>query len=1087
MPLCRVCIKSIYNNQSQIKCDFCNSWVHLKCSSLSNTEYEHLKQYSKLWLCVRCISESLPFHSTPALHENLNNSQYKELFSHLNQRLEYIQENEEDDNFDNFNILPNCSYMDIEEFNNKFLPTNDGFSLFHLNIASLSLHFENLDSALCSLDKQFDVIGISETRIQSITGSSSNLNISGFSFEDSPTECSAGGTGLYISENLVYERRSDLEMYKKNELESTFIEIIYKESSNIIVSCIYRHPSMPLNEFNDDFLQPLITKLSAEHNKRIYLMGDFNVDLLKADRHLNSSTFLDILESNNFSPKIILPTRVTSNSRTLIDNIFTNQLDQNTFSGNLDLSISDHLPQFLVTSKCPAPITKKHNIMVRNMRDFDQNKFISDIRNTDWDRLLNCDQGDINHSFDSFLNKFNNILDNHAPLKKANKKNIKLQQKPWITKGILNSIKKRDNLFRQFRKCQRQGRKIVLYNRYKVYRNQIVSLIKLSKKLHMQNFFRANSKNTRKVWQGIRDIISLRKTSVFTPSHIVSHGISYTDPQSIADSFNHFFSTIGNKIQEKVYSNHVNFQSYLNNPSCNSIFLTPTTSHEVLDVVNAFKKNKSLGPNSIPNNILGFVSSEISPFISKLINLSFETGVFPSALKLAKVVPVHKKGSQVDLDNYRPISLLSNINKIFEKIMYDRVYKFMSNQNSFFEKQFGFRDKHSTAHALISLTEHIRESLDSNKFVCGIFIDLKKAFDTVNHNILLEKLNYYGIRGKSNEWFKSYLTDRSQFVSINGFDSKILKTNIGVPQGSVLGPLLFLIYINDLNTAIKHSLVHHFADDTNLLHINTSMQKLNKLLNQDLKALCNWLKANKIALNVTKTEFLFFRSPQKVVTDFPNLKIDGKLLLPSHSVKYLGIYIDEYLSFNQHSINLVNKLRRSNGMLSKIRHYVPVDVLRSIYYAIFESHLSYCCMVWGQKGNKIVDKLITLQNAAMRLLTFSTPRQSSKPLYHQLGILQFRQQVELQNVVLVNSSLNKLAPISLQNMFVLRRDAHERNLRNPLRITQNNVRTTRFGLNSIKSQCISVWNKFVDFDVISDVNWPMSNNSLKKTIKIILF
>ena len=263
--LCRVCKKSVYNNQSQIKCDFCNSWVHLKCSSLTNTEYDHLKQCSKPWLCVKCISESLPFHSTSVLHENVNNSRYKELFSHLNQRLANIEENEEND-LDNFNAPLNCSYMDIAEFNNKFLPTDDGFSLFHLNIASLSLHFENLNSALCSLDKQFDVIGISETRIHSMTGSSSNLNISGFSFEDSPTECSAGGTGLYISDNLVYIRRSDLEMYKKNELESTFIEIIYKESPNIIVSCIYRHPSMPLNEFNDDFLQPLITKLSAEHN-----------------------------------------------------------------------------------------------------------------------------------------------------------------------------------------------------------------------------------------------------------------------------------------------------------------------------------------------------------------------------------------------------------------------------------------------------------------------------------------------------------------------------------------------------------------------------------------------------------------------------------------------------------------------------------------------------------------------------------------------------------------------------------------------------------------------------------------------------
>ena len=421
-----------------------------------------------------------------------------------------------------------------------------------------------------------------------------------------------------------------------------------------------------------------------------------------------------------------------------------------------------------------------------------------------------------------------------------------------------------------------------------------------------------------------------------------------------------FLSTIGNKIQDSVYSDHVNLENYLKNPSHNSVFLTPTSPFEVQDTISSFKKNKSLGHNSIPSNILSLISDEVSTLISKLINLSFETNKFPTAMKLAKIIPVHKKRSQTNTDNYRPISLLSNINKVFEKMMYDRVYKFLSGQNSFFDKQFGFRNKHSTSHTLISLTEYVRKALDNKKLACGIFIDLKKTFDTVNHDILLKKLSYYGIRGLSNEWFKSYLTDRNQFVSINGFDSNILKTNIGVPQGSVLGPLLFLIYINDLNTAIKHSLVHHFADDTNLLHINSSMKKLNQLLNHDLKSLCNWLKANKIALNVAKTEFLFFRSPTKVITDFPKLKIDGKLLHPSQNVKYLGIQIDEFLSFNKHANYMVSKLRRNNEMLLKIRHFVPVNVLRSIYYSIFESHLTYCCNVWGQKGNPIVDKLISL-------------------------------------------------------------------------------------------------------------------------------
>ena len=356
---CRVCQNNVNNNSKSIQCDHCDSWVHFKCSNLSIAEYDHLDQSSELWLCPVCLSESLPFSSDISKHKNLEKSPYNELFSQLNQQLENIQENERDDEFENLNIPIKCSYMSSAELNDKFPTSDNTFSIFHLNIASLSLNFENPNSALCYLNLNFDVIGISETRIRNNTGPSSNINISNYSFEDTTTDGSVGGTGLYISNHMVYKRRPDLEMYKKNQLESTFVEIINEGSSNAIVSCIYRHPCMPLNEFNEDFLQPLFEKLSTEHNKKIYLMGDFNVDLLKVDQHSNSSTFLNILESNSFSPKIILPTRITSKSRTLIDNIFTNQLDYSTSSGNLDLSFSDHLPQFLITPINKDPIPKK--------------------------------------------------------------------------------------------------------------------------------------------------------------------------------------------------------------------------------------------------------------------------------------------------------------------------------------------------------------------------------------------------------------------------------------------------------------------------------------------------------------------------------------------------------------------------------------------------------------------------------------------------------------------------------------------------------------------------------------------------------
>ena len=240
--------------------------------------------------------------------------------------------------------------------------------------------------------------------------------------------------------------------------------------------------------------------------------------------------------------------------------------------------------------------------------------------------------------------------------------------------------------------------------------------------------------------------------------------------------------------------------------------------------------------------------------------MSFRAGVFPTALKIAKVIPVYKnKGSPLSCSNYRPISLLSNIDKIFEKIIYKRLHNFLLENNILSPRQFGLRKSHSTSHAVLSIVQKITDALEAGKFAYAIFIDLEKAFDTVDHSILLDKLQHYGIRGSPLNLLKSYLSGRSQFVSVSGVNSPTSLIKHGVPQGSVLGPLLFLVYINDLSRAVRHGDVLHYADDTNLLHTNHSLPLLQKLCNKDLNHLCFWLSANKISLNASKTEFLCFK------------------------------------------------------------------------------------------------------------------------------------------------------------------------------------------------------------------------------------
>ena len=393
--------------------------------------------------------------------------------------------------------------------------------------------------------------------------------------------------------------------------------------------------------------------------------------------------------------------------------------------------------------------------------------------------------------------------------------------------------------------------------------------------------------------------------------------------------------------------------------------------------------------------------------------------------------------------------------------MYSRLYRFLNIYNCFSELQFGFRAKHSTSHALISITEKIRRALDTGHFACGIFIDLQKAFDTVDHDILVSKLEYYGARGVAKNWFSSYLHNRKQFVTLNGFKSSLNINNFGVPQGSVLGPLLFLIYINDLNLSVRNSTVHHFADDTNLLYINKSLKVLCKKVNYDLKGITDWLNANRISLNVNKTEFVIFRSQRKKIEGDINIKLNGKRLYPSSYIKYLGVLLDENLSWKPHVSEILKKLNRANSILSKVRHYVDKNTIRSLYFSIFSPHISYCCQVWGQNGNYHLNKIHSLQRSALRIINFKPFRSNISHLFSSLKIPLFTNLVRFANLLFVFDSLSSNLPTSISNFFSLSRNSHSYNTRNSKqgKLVVPVFHSVKYGKYSIKYQCTTEWNR----------------------------
>ena len=438
----------------------------------------------------------------------------------------------------------------------------------------------------------------------------------------------------------------------------------------------------------------------------------------------------------------------------------------------------------------------------------------------------------------------NNLLNKHVVRKKLTKKQLK--NKPWITKEIKKSIIQRDKLLKKYTKEKDQKMRNDYYKEYKILRNSIVNALRVNKRNHLKNFFNRQINNSKNVWKSVRELISSKS---FSPRNnlLNINGKIETKPALVAEEFNSFFTNITEKIRRQLPPLHIDPLQYVTVNMRNSFFFNAITADEILKVINTLDQSKSNGLFSIPPKLLRLLSRDISYILADVFNISIQTGKFIRCLKTSKVSPIYKnKGSELDVSNYRPISLLSNIDKIFEKLVHERLMNYLTQEKILYNRQFGFRKKHSTIHNLIALSEEVRENLDKGNYTYAVFLDLQKAFDSVDHDILIKKLYCYGIRGIFSDWIKSFLTERKQFVSINGIDSTTREIKYGVPQGSVLGPLLFLIYINDLQNALLYSKSFIFADDTAIIYSDNDLRKIKKRMNIDLKLLSNWLNSNKI-------------------------------------------------------------------------------------------------------------------------------------------------------------------------------------------------------------------------------------------------
>ena len=437
------------------------------------------------------------------------------------------------------------------------------------------------------------------------------------------------------------------------------------------------------------------------------------------------------------------------------------------------------------------------------------------------------------------------------------------------------------------------------------------------------------------------------------------------DPVTIPSIFNEHFASVGRNLASNLPSSQGSYMNYLakSTSPASSFFFQPVTEAEVRLEILSIPNGKSHGLYSCPTLMLKHAHQYLSEPLALLINTSVFQGAYPAKLKLFKVVPVFKADDAFDANNYRPPSLLSNFNRIFEKLIYSCMLSYIVHNDILYTGQYGFRKKHSTQHAILDIINSIQGNMDRRLYSCRIFIGLKKAFDTVDHRILLGKLYFYGFRGVLHNWFLSYLTGRKQTTEAGGHISSSETITCGVPQGSVLGPLLFLLFINDIQNSSRKFRFYLFADDTNILYVDKDLRSLEKVVNEEFKNVYNWLAVNKLTINIRKSNFVIFHPHQKKITYQPKDQIynneTNKLECLEHKeyVKYLGILIDKNFSWRNQIDPLILKISKAVGMIAKLRHFVPRNILLHIHQSI-----SYGLTAWGMASKSALNQILILQN-----------------------------------------------------------------------------------------------------------------------------
>ena len=778
----------------------------------------------------------------------------------------------------------------------------------------------------------------------------------------------------------------------------------------------------------------------------------YNIDLLKVNKSRQVEHFINMLSSYSFYPSINNCTRISDHSSTLIDNIFTNVSPTSISEGIFMTDISDHFPIFNILN-ISLPINKKNvndvykrNTSSRNIANLKQ--YLSE---TDWYDVFSC--RDPQAAYSNFSNYFINAFKYCCPLTNC-KINPKYVKSPWITRGILISIRHKNKLYSRLKAKY----SILRQETYSRYRNILTTVINFAKKSYYHNAIDDNKNNSSGLWKIINTILGKKQNNV-CHTNFTDNGHVIHNENEIATHFNNYFSSVASNLSNKLPGS--NYDPLIGIQNNNHTFVMfPTCTEEVISMIINLKNSNSSGHDGITNYVLKQTIEFIATPLSHIINLSFSYGLFPSELKIAKVIPIFKSDDPKIFSNYRPISLLPSISKLFERLVYNRLMVFIEKHSILHPNQYGFRKNYSTYMAAVNLSDLIASGLDNKLCTVGIFIDLSKAFDTIDHNILLRKLYCYGIRGLSYDWFKSYLNNRSHYVYYNNNCSSKSHSCTGVPQGSILGPLLFLLYINDICTSSHKGNFVLFADDTTVLFQNDNLQDAIIEAENEFSHILNWLNANKLSLNIKKTKVLIFDNKIPCTTDII-LNIGGTLVSSTSTAKFLGTIIDNKLNWNDHISFVSKKIARANGIICRLKHYLPKKTLLTLYNTLILPHLNYNLLVWGNANKSHLHHLLLIQKRAVRNICNVSYTFHTTDLFKELHILPILKLYDCQLAIFMYKYHHNMLPPIFDSFYQFNHDFHHYNTRSK-NLLHTPFSRTKINQCHIRHAGVALWNSLSD-------------------------